>query len=226
MYRHCGTEPSNFRGMTMKKVFPNQRTLLIFTGGPGTGKSGTARRFLDYLENEDIVKISYDEIKEKNWDIFGFDNEKQKERLNWWCLEEFYLTIQKRMWENKTILIEYPFYQRHKPKLEELVEESGYSVVTIYLYTDSRTVYERGTKRDKDDDRHPGHLLTSYHKETFQPEMLHSVSRIAPNFEEFTAGIAHKEYNISLGLDIAIDVTDFSSISYEEIYKKIVAYES
>ena len=60
--------------------------MLIFTGGPGTGKSGTARRFLEYLGNEDIVKISYDEIKEKNWDIFGFDNEKQKDRLNWWSL--------------------------------------------------------------------------------------------------------------------------------------------
>ena len=86
----------------MKREFPNPRTLIIFTGGPGTGKSGTAQRFLDYLGNDEIVKISYDQIKEKNWDIFGFDNEKQKDRLNWFSLEEFYLTIQKRMWENKT----------------------------------------------------------------------------------------------------------------------------
>lgn len=68
----------------------------------GLVRAVPARRFLEYLGNEDIVKISYDEIKEKNWDIFGFDNEKQKDRLNWWSLEEFYLTIQKRMWENRT----------------------------------------------------------------------------------------------------------------------------
>lgn len=210
----------------MKREFPNPRTLLIFTGGPGTGKSGTAQRFLDYLENDEIVKISYDQIKEKNWDIFGFDNEKQKDRLNWFSLEEFYLTIQKRMWENKTILIEYPFYQRHKPKLQELLEESGYDAATICLYTDMETVYRRGAARDNADGRHPGHLLNQYHKETYKPEMLQSVDRIAPSFEEFTAGIAHKEYNIDLGLDILVDVTDFSTISYEGIYRQIVEHQN
>ncbi len=209
----------------MKRLFPNQKTLLIFTGGPGTGKSGTACRFIEYLENDEIVKVSYDEIKEKNWDIFGFDNEQQKERLNWWCLEEFYLTIQKRMWENKTILIEYPFYQRHKPKLEELIAEYDYDAVTVYLYTDMQTVYERGTARDGAGDRHPGHLLTRYHRETYRKEQLSSVSRIAPDFEEFTLSIRHKQYNINLGLDIPVDVTDFSTIDYEDIFQRIVTYE-
>jgi Predicted kinase len=210
----------------MKKEFPDKRTLIIFTGGPGTGKSGTAERFLKYLDNDGIVKISFDQIKEKNWNMFGFDNLEQKERLNWWCLEEFYLTIQKRMWENKTILIEYPFYQRHKPKLEELIQETGYSAVTIYLYSDMKTVYQRGADRDQLDDRHPGHFLNQYHKETYLPEQLNLVPRIAPTFEEFTDAISHKLYNIEVGLDIPIDVTDFGKINYEEIYLKIVAYQN
>lgn len=210
----------------MKKKFPDKRTIVIFTGGPGTGKSGTAKCFLDYLGNREIVKISYDEIKEKNWDRFGFDNLKQKDRVNAWGLEEFYLTIQKTMWENKPILIEYPFYQRHKPKLEELIEESGYSAVTIYLYTDMETVYQRGAKRDHGNNRHPGHLLECYHKETYKPEMLNSVNRIEPTYEEFVSSIAHKDYDIALGLNIPVDVTDFSTINYEEIYQQIVKYES
>lgn len=214
------------RGIIMKKEFPDKRTLIIFTGGPGTGKSGTAERFLKYLDNDEIVKISYDQIKEKNWDIFGFDNAEQKDRLNWWCLEEFYLTIQKQMWENKTILIEYPFYQRHKPKLEELIYKTGYSAVTIYLYSDMQTVYLRGVNRDQWDDRHPGHLLNRYHIETYTPELLNLVCRITPTFEEFAAAISDKVYNIELGLSIPIDVTDFSKVCYEEIYQKIVAYQT
>jgi uridine kinase len=106
----------------MKKEFTEKRTVIIFTGGPGTGKSGTMQRFLTYLDNDDNIMISYDQIKEKNWDEFGFDNLQQKDRLNWWSLEEFYLTIQKNMWENRTIFIEYPFYQRHKAELERLVQ--------------------------------------------------------------------------------------------------------
>lgn len=210
----------------MKREFPDKRLMIVFTGGPGTGKSGTAGRFLDYLENDEIVKISYDGIKEKNWDEFGFDNLQQKDRLNWWSLEEFYLTIQKKMWENKTILIEYPFYQRHKPELEKLIKESKYAAATIFLHTDMHTVYERGVNRDQRENRHPGHLLDSYHQETFRPEMLDSVSQTMPSYEEFTAAIADKVYNVALGLTISVDVTDFSKISYEQLYQKIVQYQT
>lgn len=209
----------------MKKEFPDKRTIIIFTGGPGTGKSGTAKRFLDYLGDGRIEKISYDEIKEKNWDRFGFDNNRQKARLNAWGLEEFYLTIQKSMWENKTILIEYPFYQRHKPKLKELINESHYSAATVFLYTDMQTVYRRGISRDQSSDRHPGHLLESYHIETYEPKMLNSVLRVALSYEEFTVGMAEKDYDISLGLRIPVDVTDFSTVNYQDIYHRIVEYE-
>lgn len=209
----------------MKKEFPDKRTIIIFTGGPGTGKSGTARRFLKYVDNKEIETISYDAIKEKNWDLFGFDNNRQKDRLNAWGLEEFYLTIQKKMWENKTILIEYPFYQRHKPRLEELIDEFQYCAVTVFLYTDMHTVYERGAVRDNGGTRHPGHLLDCYHIETYKPEMLHGISRQIQTYEEFFKSIAHKDYDISLGLRIAVDVTDFKTVNYGDIYRKIVEYQ-
>lgn len=209
----------------MKKEFLNEKTIVIFTGGPGTGKSGTADRFLQFLNNRTIVKISYDGIKEKNWENFGFDNENQKERLNLWSLEEFYLTIQKEMRGGNTIFIEYPFYQIHKQKLKDLIRENEYLAVTIYLYTDLETMYERGVKRDKEDSRHPGHFFSEYHSETYPSKILVRKSRKPLSCEEFMASISQKNYNIKLGLDIEIDVTDFGAIHYEEIYERIMEYQ-
>ncbi|MBQ7564329.1 MAG: zeta toxin family protein [Lachnospiraceae bacterium] len=205
-----------------KKDFPKQRLLIIITGGPGTGKSGVATGFLSFLERDDIVRLSYDDVKEKEFDRFGFDNETQKDRLNRFSLEEFYLMLGKAMWEGRTILTEYPFYQRHKPRLQELIDEYSYDAATIFLYTDIHTVYQRFINRN-DGDRHPGHLLSRYHIEDFSPETLIHEKQV-PDFEEFAGGIAHKEYDVGLGISIPVDVSDFSKISYEEIYQRIIDY--
>ena len=202
---------------------PKTKTLLIMAGGPGTGKTGLTKRLLTHIEGVSV--ISYDAIKEKNWGIFGFDNVAQKDRLNAWGLEEFYLTIQKQMWENKTILIEYPFYQRHKAKLQELIEEYDYTAATIFLHTDLHTVYERGCNRDHDGSRHPGHLLNCYHKETFTPDLLKGTHDTFASYEDFCTSIAKRDYDINLGLRIPVDVKDFSAIDFEGIISQIVDYE-
>lgn len=203
---------------------PKAKTILIMTGGPGTGKTGLTERLLTYLK--DVNVISYDAIKEKNWDIYGFDNDAQKYRLNEWGLEEFYLTIQKHMWANHTILIEYPFYQKHKPKLQELIEEYHYTAVTIFLNTDLRTVYERGFNRDHDNFRHPGHLLSCYHKETFTPDSLMKNHNDYLSYKEFCDSIAKKDYDIHLGLRIPVDVSDFSKVDFKSIVRQIVEFEN
>lgn len=112
----------------------DKKTLIIFTGGPGTGKSKTAEKFMDFLADDQIVKISY-------------------------------------------IL------------------------------------------RDCNTDRHPGHLLSTYHKETFQEEVLSKIEQ--PSYKEFVSGIVAKDYNIALGESILLDVTDFARIDYESIFTRI-----
>lgn len=79
-----------------------EKIIIFVTGGPGTGKSYASDFLIKHLNPVDLV--SYDQIKEKEWDRFGFDNAKQKDRLNWFSLEEFYLTLQKKCGKKKISL--------------------------------------------------------------------------------------------------------------------------
>lgn len=176
----------------------HKNTVIIVTGGPGTGKSYAAGRILDAIE--DLTVLSYDKIKELEWDRFGFDNKEQKDRLNWFSLEEFYLSLQKLMWENKTVLIEYPFYQRHREQLASLIGQYRYRAITILLQGDWRVIYERGLNRDRDQThtRHPGHLTNTYHIErALSPEDV--IPDAVLTYEQFRADIDRKNYDIQLG---------------------------
>lgn len=197
----------------------NKKTLIIVTGGPGTGKSYTAKRLAQEIENLHI--LSYDAIKEAAWDRFGFDNAAQKNRLNQFCLEEFYLILQKMMWEEKTILIEYPFNHRHKDALAALIDQHDYHAITLYLYGDWKVIYERGINRDKKDNRHPGHLTNHYHiEQAVSPEDI--IPDAVLTYEQFRADIDRKIYDIRLGTTIPVDVTYFSRVNFSDIFAKIV----
>jgi len=198
----------------------NLRTIIIVTGGPGTGKSYAAAKIRENIGG--LKVLSYDKLKEKNWDIFGFDNKVQKEAVNKFGLEEFYLYVRKAMWNSEKILLEYPFYQYHKPRLEELVKEYHYHAVTVYLYGDWKTVYKRSINRDQDGSRHPGHLTDCYHIETAKNTDTISVDAV-PTYERFCQWMTERNYDIQIGHTIPLDVTDFSKIDYEAVIDQIIA---
>jgi len=54
-----------------------KKTLVLLAGYPGTGKSYLCSMILK-MENRFFV-LSPDEIKEKFWDEYGFDNETEKQ---------------------------------------------------------------------------------------------------------------------------------------------------
>lgn len=195
---------------------------MIITGGPGTGKSYMAKKIMEMVKG--LTFLSYDAVKESNFDKFGFDNEKEKEELNRFSLEEFYLYIRKTMRDSESILTEYPFYQRHRERLKKLVEEKEYQAYTLYLHGEWETVYKRGILRDNDGNRHPGHLTNCYRKETWSgtvSDMRRKDISLSLSFDDFCKMMKEKEYNIALGTVISIDVTDYAAIPYSEIVRSI-----
>ncbi len=193
------------------------KTLIIVTGGPGTGKSYTAHQILRAFPS--LTSLSYDSIKEKEWDRFGFDNAAEKLRLNNFCLEEFYLILGAKMRQGQSLLIEYPFSHRHRDRLWELIRKYRYHAVTVLLEADWSVVYKRFVSRNGRTDRHPGHLTDCYHKGDPIPEG--SLSAAPLTYEEFRADIDSKLYDIRLGNSVYVDVTDFTTVHYPEMIKKI-----
>lgn len=194
------------------------KNLIIVTGGPGTGKSYISKIIFKNIMNLEI--ISYDDIKEKNWDRFGFDNIEEKNVVNSFSLEEFYLTLENRMRLGENILIEYPFNQIHIERFDFLVKKYLYNAITVYMHGELYTVYERGIARDNDVNRHFGHLTNHYFKYE-KYEQINLKKDAMKTFDEFVEWISHKNYNIKIGRTIDVDVTDYSKINYEKIINKI-----
>lgn len=195
-----------------------KNTVIFVTGGPGTGKSFASEFLKTHIEG--LTLLSYDRLKEQAWDRFGFRNEKEKAEVDRFSLEEFYLTLKRLMEEEKTILTEYPFYQRHRDRLEQIVFKNHYHAITVLLYGDWRVIYERGKKRDGCSARHPGHLTNHYDPsgwgEKQEPEKDAVLS-----YEEFRSGIDRKNYDIQIGTTVKVDVTDLSKIDYYQLLKQI-----
>ena len=202
----------------MNEELVRKNTVIFVTGGPGTGKSFASEFLRTHIKG--LTLLSYDRLKELAWDRFGFDDEEEKQQIDRLSLEEFYLVLQRLMREKKTILTEYPFYQRHSGKLKEIVKKNHYHAITILLYGDWKTIYERGKKRDSCSTRHPGHLTNHYRPsecrvsgETQEDAVL--------SYEEFRSVIDRKDYDIRIGTTIKVDVTDLSQIDYDQLLKQI-----
>ena len=48
----------------MKNINLEKKTLIIITGGPGTGKSYAASKLLSFLHEFPVVSVNYDHLKE------------------------------------------------------------------------------------------------------------------------------------------------------------------
>ena len=190
--------------------------ILIVTGPPGCGKTHFAARVKDYFPS--LTVLSYDTIKERYFDEYGFDNMEEKLRINDMSIAAFYTLVEDTMRMQKNILIEYPFNKIHEQKLRDIVSSHGYKVATIRLMGDWRVLYERAVHRDVHEPRNPGHLLRAYHKGVpVKPEDVIP----EPDFESFVAACERKNYRIEIGNTFTVDVTDYDAVDYTSLFAEI-----
>lgn len=193
---------------------------LIVTGPPGCGKTFFSNEVVRFFPSFKL--FSYDSLKEKYWDEFGFNSLEERDNLNKKSISEFYKIVEHNLSSGDDCLVEYPFCKRHETNLQALSNRVGATTMTCFLRADYNVLFGRWNYRDLNDEkRHPGHMCYRYHK-----DLAVSNQDYFPRMKlhEFIRTCEAKDYDIIIGERIIVDVTDFSKVDYVSIFKKVAEY--
>ncbi len=198
-----------------------KNTLLLLAGYPATGKTYMCRRILARFPKFEV--LSQDLIKEKIWDEYGFHNLDEKKKTEQIAWEQYYSLLECKLKNKCNIISDYPFSDKQKDRLKKIAQDTGTCVVTIRLVGDLEILYQRSLKRDLDQSRHLGHLVSSYHKGDTMKERKKADELVVRDI--FMDRCLNRGYNLfELGDLIEVDVTDFNKIDYEKIMDNLAEY--
>jgi len=196
----------------MKKI------LILLAGFPGTGKT-----FLGKIIQEQLgpfYMLSQDELKEQYCDMYGYRNLEEKKELERMAWAKYYEVMEQKMQIGRNIISDYPFSQKQKPRIKQLVEEYAYKAITIRLIADLNVLFERQRNRDLDPERHLSHIVTSYRKGDELADRSKADNLLTYN--EFIKRCTTRGYDkFELGKLYEIDVTDYSTVNYADVVENI-----
>lgn len=194
-----------------------RNTLVLLAGYPGTGKTFLANLIINKFSEFQL--LSPDTIKERNWDQFGFDSLLEKEKLIKKSWKDYYKELEALFQSKISVISDYPFSDKQKSKLEELVKKNNYQVITIRLTANLDVLFERQNKRDLDEGRHLGHILKKYHKGM---EIYHNQADNLLDYDEFIFRCKTRGYDkFSLGTLFEIDVTNYEEVNYDALLREL-----
>ncbi|MEB7408441.1 AAA family ATPase [Mammaliicoccus sciuri] len=188
-----------------------QKSILILAGPPGTGKTYLANQIMKANAHWHI--LSYDDIKERYFDKYGFNNLSEKGALGDKAWKTFYLQLDELFQQSKKIIIDYPFSYKQEATLTRMITQYQYKPNTLILYGEMHELYKRQKERDLEDARHIGHIVTRYKDGDFPntPDDL-------DDFEQFKSRCEDRQYDhFHIGDYKRINVTHFEDVNLNEI---------
>jgi len=195
-----------------------KKTLLLLAGDPGTGKS-----YFDQMIRARISgfhELSIDVEKEFLYDKYGFNNLDDREKLDYEALQLYLEKVKLAMARGHSIISDYPFSNKQWGTLKRLSETYDFQVITVVLTADFEVLYNRQVKRDLDESRHLGHLMTHYHKGDVLQDR-HQIE-VKATKSELAAFLKVKKYDeFKLGTTFKLDVSDFEKVDYQEVIDSI-----
>lgn len=195
-----------------------ENVLIALAGYPATGKSTFCSLFLE--RRPGIPVIAPDDIKEEVWDECGFDDAVEKEHLELEVWRRYYARIGQLMRAGGPIITDYPFSDKQKPTLEQLVKEHGYRSVTVRFVGDLDKIYERSLARDLAPSRHLGHLMNRYHKGDSLEDRAKVDCLVTPELLRWRCET--KGYgSFQMGELIEVDATDISRVDWGALVERL-----
>ncbi|MFE5431213.1 AAA family ATPase [Peribacillus simplex] len=194
------------------------KALILLAGLPGTGKT-----YLSNIINSKLgsfYNLSQDDLKEYYCDIYGYRNLEEKQKIEKIAWAKYYEIMEKQMQVGDNIMSDYPFSQKQKPHIQQLVDRYGYEVVTIRLIADLDILFERQKKRDLDPTRHLSHIVTSYKKGDHLANRSNADNLLI--YEEFINRCTTRGYDtFELGKLYEVDVSDYTKVNYSRLLEDI-----
>jgi predicted kinase len=194
------------------------KILILLAGLPGTGKT-----YLSNIINSKLgsfYKLSQDDLKEYYCDMYGYRNLEEKQNLDRITWAKYYEIMEQQMQVGSNIMSDYPFSQKQKPHIQQLVEGYGYEVVTIRLIADLDVLFERQKQRDLDPTRHLSHIVTSYKKGDHLANRSNADNLLT--YKEFIKRCTTRGYDtFELGRLYEVDVSDYTKVNYSRLLEDI-----
>ncbi|MDM5304325.1 AAA family ATPase [Peribacillus frigoritolerans] len=194
------------------------KALILLAGLPGTGKT-----YLSNIINRKLgsfYNLSQDDLKEFYCDIYGYRNLEEKQKIEKLAWAKYYEIMEQQMQVGDNIMSDYPFSQKQKPHIQQLVDRYGYKVVTIRLIADLDVLFERQKKRDLDPTRHLSHIVTSYKKGDHLANRSNADNLLT--YEEFINRCTTRGYDtFELGELYEVDVSDYTKVNYSRLLEDI-----
>lgn len=194
------------------------KTLILLAGCPGTGKTYMCNKIIEKYDF--FYSVSQDDIKEKIFDDFGYENLEERNNLIKYSREEYYKELEKSMKNGLDIISDYPFSEKQKGLIENLSEKYNYNVITIRLVADLNVLFERQKERDLDEKRHLSHIMSHYKKGDKLEDR--TKADLLLTYDEFMDRCRNRGYGeFKLGDLLEVDVTNYEIINYDEIIEFI-----
>ncbi len=193
--------------------------LILMAGLPASGKSSFAK----YAAKElCFAVIAKDEIKEKLFDTIGFRSYEEKTNLDIAAANIMMYSAARILDAGSSVILDNNFENRNLENLRDLVERHPCNVVTVRFDCDFDEAYRRFRERDRDPDRHPGHVLLTCYPPV--PGVEDEFSKNPVTLERFTEKYTRRgTKGFCFGKLIEVNATDMNLISYDQILQNLKA---